>query len=139
MLKLCRIGEERLVPDELQQDLFTQTSTRAGAVLASAGKASRSGLGPLRRGFALIHKAALLLHALAESITAGSRTGFAMATMAVTLAAAVLAVDILAADGAGPPGWAVGAAGLVVFTWLLIVTLRSGAFLAIVLPPGHPR
>jgi hypothetical protein len=114
LLPLCRIGEERIVPDDVGTDRFASAVATSLALAAGTIQAPGARLGPLRSVLAMARAPLVMLYLLVTNATGGRAFGVALTSIALTFGLTVAVLDIFV-DGLGvivPIAWVLLIGGL---------------------------
>jgi hypothetical protein len=111
---------------------LTATATAAAATAVAAAGGTQSGLGPLRAFAAALRTATLAVYVLVQGALRGSKTGFALTTVALALAGAIVAMRLLGAEELPNGVTAVAVAVLIAWAVWTALSTRAWGLLVIV-------
>jgi patatin-related protein len=114
LLPWCRIGEERIVPDDVGTDRFASAVATSLALASETVQAPGSRLGPLRGVLAVARAPLVLLYLLVTNTVGGRALGIALTSIALSfgLTIVVLNVFVDGLEAVVPVAWVLLVAAL---------------------------
>ena len=121
LLRMCKIGEERLISHEIGHDLFANTAIEAGAVLTSAARGSRPGCNSLTSLFGSIYWGLIIpifsWIRLGTAKRRGSRIAAVVLSVLISVSLTILVIRLMLPVEV--PGLLLIVSGVILFAWIV--------------------